>query len=69
VRDPDYIFRITIGAHKSDVPVWHALKRLLKAFLRTYGFRCMKLEQLKPAGQAAEDDLEHADAADAAGGR
>ena len=65
MRDPDYIFRITIGAHKSDVPVWHALKRLLKAFLRTYGFRCMKLEQLKPLGQAAEE-VEHV--ADAAGG-
>lgn len=48
--DPDHI-RLTLRALPDPVPADVRLRRALKALLRVYGFRCVKVEGA--AGEAA----------------
>jgi copper oxidase (laccase) domain-containing protein len=39
-------FRVTLHAQSSDLPAIVRLRQLLKIALRSYGFRCVALEQI-----------------------
>jgi hypothetical protein len=40
------IVRLTLRAERQDVPAIVRLRRLLKALLRGYGFRCVRIEEM-----------------------
>jgi hypothetical protein len=44
---PNYV-RLTFKPLPSDAPVEIRLKRLLKAALRWFGFRCVRVEEVSP---------------------
>ncbi len=55
-------YRIELEPTPGETPTIHRIRRLLKACLRAYGLRCVRVEQLKPeppatgAGQASEPE-------------
>ncbi len=42
-------YTLTIESTPDNVPAINRLRRLLKALIRAYGFRCLEVVEVKPA--------------------
>lgn len=51
-RESKTVFKITFEVQAQTIPETVRLRRLLKAALRSFGFRCLHLETISPAVSA-----------------
>jgi hypothetical protein len=59
VNDPDVRIRLTLRPLPSEIPVGVRLRKLMKALLRSYGFRCEDFEipaESEPLKQPVDGD-------------
>ncbi len=55
-RQDQYV--VTLEAQPQAIPGVIRLRRLLKLALRSYGFRCRRIEQIEGEGRADNSDVE-----------
>lgn len=53
-EDAPTLWRVTLRALPSTVPVVHRVRSLLKIALRALGLRCVKVEQVPAPGREAK---------------